>query len=89
MVGWIGAHQRAARISRHAFAQPAEHGAERLPESFALDVPQRHVDGRDRQREDPARTRACRRRAQLVCERVDAQRIFANHQFAELISGLF
>jgi len=55
MLQRIRAHQCAARISGHAFAETAQQRRERQAERFALDVPQRHVDGREREREDPAR----------------------------------
>src|SRR4030095_1201717 len=88
MIEWIGAHQRAAGIGGHAVAQAAQHGVQRLAEEFSFDVPERHVDAGNRQSNNTAWTRACRRRAQFLGERFDAQRILADQQIAELIYGV-
>ena len=45
-------HESAARIGRHAIAQTTEERAHRLAHGLALDVPARHVDGGERERED-------------------------------------
>ena len=57
------AAQRARGIGRHAIATAAEKLPQRLVQRLALDVPQRDVDRRERQREDaagPANRRARR-----------------------------
>ena len=59
-----------------------------MAEQFTLDIPERHVDAGDRQRENTARTGTGGGAAELLCDGFDAQRIFANDQFAELIDGV-
>src|SRR6185437_14749546 len=59
---------------------------ERLTERFALDVPQRHVDGREREREDSAGAGgALGRVAQLLSDGLHAQRVLADRERAELL----
>ena len=83
------APQRAARIGRHPLARPAEQFPQRLAERLAADVPQRDVDRRQRQGEHPGRPGAARRGAQLGDDRLDAQRVFADRQRAEIVDGAF
>src|SRR3982750_2794660 len=59
------AAQRARGIGRHAIAMAAQKLPEGLVEGLALDVPQRGVDGRERQGEDAARPTAGIAGAQL------------------------
>ena len=66
------APQRARSIGRHPVATPAEQFPQRLLQRLALDVPQRDVDRRERQRknppgpqESPAAARSLRRTASI------------------------
>jgi hypothetical protein len=56
-----------------------EQRAERLIEGFALDVPQRHVDGRQGQRKDAARPGAAGGAPQFGGDSLDVQRVVADH----------
>jgi hypothetical protein len=80
------AHERAACVRGHTLAQATQERGERLVESLALDIPKRHVDRGEREREDPAWSRrACRRLAQLLSNGLDAQRILAKGERGELL----
>ena len=60
---------------------------ERLVERLALDVPQRGVDGRQRQGEDAARPAAGIAGAQLGDDRLDALRVLADGRGGEILDG--
>ena len=88
MIQWIRPHQRAAGVGRHPITQTAEHGAEGLAEKFSFDVPERHIDGGNRQSQDSAGPGARSRTAQFLRDGLDRQRIVADDQFAELVDRM-
>ena len=82
------APQRAGGIGRHPVAMAAEQLPERLVERLALDVPQRDVDGRQRQGEDAARPAGIAGAgAQLGDDLLDAQRILADGERRQFVDG--
>jgi len=62
----VRAHERAARVGRHALARPPSRAADRAAEGLALEVPARDVDRGECQREDPAGPRAAAARRALA-----------------------
>ena len=80
------APQRAGRIGRHPIPMAAQKLPQRLFQRLALDVPQRDVDGRRREGENPARPAGIAGAgAQFRGHRLDPQRIHADRQFGEFI----
>jgi hypothetical protein len=79
------AHQGAAGISRDPLAGAAQQFPQRLVQRLAADVPQRHVERGVGQVEDAAGSGRAGGRAQLCYDRLDAQRILADHQGAEFV----
>ena len=66
-------------------ARAAEQLPQRLLQRLALDVPQRDVDCRDRQRVDARATGIAGRRAQLAQDGLDPHRVLADQQRAQFI----
>ena len=84
----VRAHEGAAGVGGSAVASAAEHGVQTdLTQRLALDVPQRDVDGRQRQREDAAGTGARGGAPQLGDDGLDAHRVLADHQLGQRIDG--
>ena len=81
------AHQRTARVGRHFVTRTAKQFRQRQIQRLALDVPQRNVDGRERQRENAAGPALPRCRAQFCQHRFDFQRVHTHGQLAQRLHG--
>jgi hypothetical protein len=79
------APQRAARIGRDALPCPAQEFPQRLVQCLAADVPERDVERCKRQGEHPRGAGAAGRGAQFGDDCLDAQRVFADRQRAEIV----
>ena len=82
------ATERAGRVGRHPVAVATEQLPDRLLQRLALDVPERDVDGRMRQREDAARPAGIAGAiAQLAHDLLDPQRILADGELGQFLDG--
>ena len=86
MIQRVSPQERAARVSGNALAEPAEQGRQGLAERLALDIPKRHVDGREGERRDPARTGPTPGRiTELLSDGFNTKRIVSDDHRAKLV----
>ena len=81
------AHQRTAGIGRNAIAKTAQQLCHRQSQRLAANVPQRRINGRQRQGEDAGGTAAAGCQPQLVNDAFNLLGILANHQRAQVFNG--
>ncbi len=82
------APERAARIGRDPVAPAAQQLPQRQAERLPLQIPQRDVDRRHRQRQDAGRAGLAGRIAQLLGDRLDSQRVLADRKRAQFVDRM-